>query len=208
MEEGSDIDKTVFEGAGFLFTHKDDVVVVTRINPDPDAVLEFEYVGGKVEGDETPDQTAFAEHVEELGMNVIDKDWIARAEPLHTFQPFSKKWIWCYRLELNHDEFERLCQADQKLASWPSDEKRCFGHLTGRSELARKAVGGVCVVKWKDLDVYVRTFAQIPADKNRMKQAKQYAKDNKLVGHSIMQDKSYIRGMRGFNLVVMEKHFK
>ncbi len=60
------------EGAGFLWTHKGRVILGERIKKPKDLAkdptLEVEYMGGKVEGNETPAQTAEPEGDEELGL--------------------------------------------------------------------------------------------------------------------------------------------
>lgn len=64
-------------------------------------------MGGKIEPEadqNKPANTARAELIEELGADILDDSWQDRAHVIHVFQPFSQKWIWCFRLELNKTE--------------------------------------------------------------------------------------------------------
>ena len=204
-----------FEGAGFTFIYKDSVILVTRLKKqkdlEKDSTKEVEYVGGKVEADEEPYDTAFAELVEELGGNPLEDDWPERAIPISTWQPFSKKWIWNYVLILNDAEFENLKNLDIALDHWGADEMKDFREITDRTETSRKAVEAVCAVNKYDFLDYVAHFSVYGDRKNRMKDAKAYGNDENTKLFTVTRisnaDETHSRRLRGFNLVIIEQHF-
>lgn len=95
-----------YEGAGFLLSFNDFVILGQRIKKAEDLakdpVTELEYMGGKIDPQDgnDPYKTASAELAEELGADILEKDWATskRLNIVHMFQPFSKKWIWCFVL--------------------------------------------------------------------------------------------------------------
>jgi 8-oxo-dGTP pyrophosphatase MutT (NUDIX family) len=205
-----------FEGAGFSLFHKNSVILCDRIKKKKDALIdstpELEYVGGKVEADETPIETAYAELVEELGGDPLQSDWRERAKRTTTFQPFSKKWIWNYFLELTDAEYDMLCALAVNLDGWASDTKRSFETLTGRPELARKAVSAIRVVPLDNFIAHIESFAGYgnSDNANRMKDAKAYGRDASVpkLSATLVQDASgtVAHCLRAFNLVLMEQH--
>ena len=146
IEQG--VDKSVFEGAGFLLFRKStqsdghvtvDFILGERQKKPEDELKEpneeLEYQGGKPEGKENPQQTAENELNEEVGcsrdaggnlISVLDKDWHSRAQTLWTFQPITKKWICCFLLQVNDAEYLRLVEQDFALSYWAKNEKRDF----------------------------------------------------------------------------------
>lgn len=203
-----------FEGAGFTFIYKDNVILVTRLKKEKDLAKdptkEVEYIGGKVEEDETPIDTAFAELVEELGGNPLEDDWSERAVPITTWQPFSQKWIWNYLLILTDTEYEKLQTLDVALDNWDSEELKDFRTITGRSEASRKAVEAICVVDKNEFLEYVRNFENYGSKENRMKDAKAYGNDENtrlFTVHRVSDStQTFTRRLRGFNLVIIEQH--
>ncbi len=210
-------EKNIFEGAGFLLSYKSNFVLAARIKKqgDVDPIEEVEYMGGKPEGAETPHETAYNELVEECGGEFLDADWPTRCTELHTFQPFSKKWIWCFQLELTDAEFERLIDLDAKLDSWSVDKTCDFSAITKRAPAegeeagTRKAVQGLLVASKRDVVKYLLDFCNIPASANRMKDAKAYGTREDILftcSRIIRSDVHYRRRLRGFNLVMFETH--
>lgn len=199
-------EKLDFEGAGFTLTYKDSVIFVTRNNPKAGAQPVLESVGGKVEGNETPAQTAFAELVEEIGADILDSDWEIRANTSTTLQPFSKKWIWDFVLELTDIEYGKLVAADKALDDWAIEDKKSFKHITGREEEARKAIGEICAVDKKDLIALVTKFSKIEPSTNRMKDAQAFGIEHQLTVRRLTTGKEYTRALRGVKLVILEQH--
>jgi 8-oxo-dGTP pyrophosphatase MutT (NUDIX family) len=203
-----EVDKNIFEGAGFLLSYKSNVILGARIKKqgDIDPIEEVEYMGGKPEGQETPYQTAHNELIEECGGDPLDKDWENRCKVLHTFQPFSKKWIWCICLDLNDEEFKRITILDKNLDSWPIDELRMFPN---RSEPVRKALQALIMASKDDVIRYLSGFFEFPASQNRMKDAKSYGTREDILFTCYRlndNDVTYRRRLRGFNLVIFENH--
>lgn len=133
-----------YEGAGFLLSFNDFVILGQRIKKAEDLakdpVTELEYMGGKIDPQDgnDPYKTASAELAEELGADILEKDWATskRLNIVHMFQPFSKKWIWCFCLDLTPEEFARLREACRQLDDWPRDKLVSFENITGRTTLA------------------------------------------------------------------------
>lgn len=198
-----------YEGAGFLLRTEEHYILGIRLNEDGVRTGEIEYPGGKVEKGEHPYLTAHNELMEELGgMDVLDPGWQSRVKPLWVFQPFSKKWIWPLLLDLSKQEYARLQDAHARLMEWPVTEKKDLSNLTGRKEPVRKALDGLVQVPRTVFADYVQTFSQIPATKNRMKDAKAFAADTKLTDPCTITgtplDGSF--AVRAFNLVIFETH--
>ena len=198
-----------------MLTYKGNFVLAARIKKEKDRksdpVEEVEYMGGKPEGDETPYTTAYNELIEESGGSFLDTDWKLRATELHTFQPFSKKWIWCFLLELSDQEYSRLTKLDTELDSWDFDNPRDFYKLTGRKEPAVKGISGILQTKHENVLKYLLEFTKFPKTKNRMKDAKSYGTDptTKLFECSrLFSSDKVIRRVRGFNLVILEQHME
>ena len=182
-----------FEGAGFLLSFEGAYVFGKRLGSDQKETGELEYMGGKVEEGETPSQTAERELCEELGgASILDSNWQDRANIFHTFQPFSKKWIWIFRLELTECEKLRLDKAEQILEKWDATEKKFFN-----GQLCRKAISSIIYVAQKTFREYSDKFSTTHVSKNRMKDAKNFGKENKIYDEY---------SIRGFNLVIFEEH--
>lgn len=204
-----------YEGGGFLLHHKRNILLGKRVKSDADktkdATEEVEYMGGKPEASDKNDplQTAFAELVEELGQNILDADWRNRVVPIHIYQPFSKKWIWCNLFELNDVEYQRLCGAALELQHWPIDEKRSLESITGRPAPARKALSSVVAVSSGEFARYMEAFTcyETKTD-NRMNDAKKFRMHNTLECHSILDNSVVKHPLRGFNTVIFEEHAK
>ena len=194
-----------FEGAGFLLFHKHRVILgITEKH--------VEYIGGKVETydgiQETPYQTAYAELIEEVGGEVLDDGWRDRATPLHLLQPVIQKWIWCFQLELNDQEFQRLVRLDQELDNWSLTEERNFSTLTGRKPSVKKSLQGLVEASKEDLLDYITRFqcAQL-AHENRMLDAKLFGQVTALFKtRRLSQNQFYEKPLRGFNLVLLEQN--
>ncbi len=199
-----------YEGAGFLLSYKDTVLLGIRRKKAADAAkdptVELEYMGGKVDAQDNndPAHTAFSELVEEVGKNVLDSNWRTRALPTHVYQPFSKKWIWCFRLELNDAEFTRLVEASRALASWPNDETRIFADVTRRTTPCTKALETIVAVPRSDFVRYLDTFRAVPASANRLNDAKAFRVGNHLTGHCIDNGLVVQHPLRAFNAIVFE----
>src|SRR5271163_349108 len=103
-----------YEGAGFLMYYEDNFVLGTRIKKPEDLVkdpiLEIEYMRGKIDPEDNNDplKTAYNELVEEIGVDILEKDWNTRITPIQTFQSISKKYIWCCLLKLSKKEYSNL----------------------------------------------------------------------------------------------------
>jgi hypothetical protein len=198
-----------YEGAGFLLRYADRFILGIRIKKadDKDQTPEVEYAGGKNElaDKNIPSRTAHSELIEELGMDVLDPDWQERAVILHTFQPFSKKWIWCFDLALNPNEYARVLAADAALKNWDPTQTRDFSALTGRSQPARKALAEIVSVSVADFTNHVQKFSLVPKSDNRMSDAKKFDQKLKVVALDGSSERDF--RVRGFNLVIFEEHF-
>lgn len=226
--QDKEVSKDIYEGAGVLLYYVDKknrrcnlILGERQKKPEDvakDPTKELEYFGGKPEKGETPAQTAFNELIEEVGANVLDVSWESRAKVLHTFQPISKKWIWCYLLQVNDAEMACLKIQDVALTEWGEKEKRDFSALTNRAELARKALKGLYLASYESVLEYLSGFSKIIATGNRMKDAKEYGKTAiKFVAHRLNIPEDSTEGstevqttleypLRGFNLVIFEQH--
>ena len=203
-----------YEGAGFLLTRDGNVILGERIKKEKDLkkdpTPELEYMGGKVEPtDIDPCDTARCELIEELGQDILSADWVGRAQVIHIFQPFSKKWIWCFRLELNDNEYDRLVSAAHALKAWPDAEMRDFSTLTGRAEPARKALRRLVTVAKFELVDYCTSFNLIETknDGNRMKDAKDFRATDQLSGVDLIDTQTNVKmPLRAFNTVMFAQH--
>lgn len=203
-----------YEGAGFLLSFMDMAILGERVKkPDDlakDPTLEFEYMGGKRDKDDHDDPftTALSELIEELGGLLIDtSDWEERASIVHIFQPFTKKWIWCFRLKLNQSEFNAITSASAALQSWDLTELRNMSHLTGRSTPVRKGLSRLVAVSLDELSQYVNDFNRFPTrnEGNRMKDAKEYRSTrSKLSGYDLnaISGAPTLNPLRAFNTVI------
>lgn len=201
-----------YEGAGFLLSFRGAVILGERIKKEKDfakdPTIELEYIGGKIEENadkNDPLNTAYAELVEELGADILDYDWPTRAQIVHIFQLFSKKWIWCFRLELTADEYMRLFISAKELAEWPVHETRDFSKLTGRDTPARKALSRLVLVSMIDLSA----FNEFPTQNegNRMKDAKDFRKNYVLCGRDILdRNVKVLLPLRAFNTVMFSEN--
>lgn len=213
MTDKNEVTHLPYEGAGCLLVYNDRIVVGKRIKTTEalvkDPTEEVEYMGGKVEGDETPQQTAYNELVEELGVVVLKQDWLERATVKHIWQPFSKKWIWCFVVKLVNEEFAQLCKAASELSAWPADEKRNFEKFAGRKEEVRKAIDSLWTVGLDDFRAYLNGFTKNqPATDNRMKDAKKYRDTAALPCTALVDgltEKAF--PLRAFNTVLFENQF-
>lgn len=202
-----------YEGAGFLLHYNENFVMGVRIKKAGDLVkdpiTEVEYMGGKPEPTDNNDplQTAYNELVEEVGTVILEADWKSRITPLHTFQPFSKKWIWCILLKLTKAEYANLMITDMSTDSWPISETRDFSALTGRPEYVRKAISAFVQVSSVRMLSYVSQFRDLPGTDNRMKDAKLFQTSrDPLHLTRLSTGQVYELPLRAFNLVIMEKH--
>jgi len=201
-----------YEGGGFLLTYKGNVILGNRIKKPEDLakdpILEVEYFGGKPEPEDENDplRTAYNELVEEVGQNILNTTWRNHIVPIHIFQPFSKKWIWCSMLEVTDDEYQRLIEADRALDSWNVDEKRDFSKLTGRKTLVRKAIAKLVSAPTSELCEYITQFSTVPKSKNRLADAKAY-RDKTFKVSRISDTKDTMQfPLRAFNTVIFEDH--
>lgn len=202
-----------YEGAGFLLTRVGHVVLGKRIKKESDllkdSTIEVEYMGGKAEPEydqNDPHRTARAELAEELGGDILQSDWKERAKVEHIFQPFSKKWIWCFRLELTLKEYHALLKQNTILRDWPQDEERNFKALTGRDSSCRKALDGIYFCSVHIFHWYLKTFHQTPTTNsgNRMKDAKEFGKTHSLAVWNPAEERMETYPLRGFNTVMFE----
>lgn len=170
--------------------------------------MELEYCGGKpdLEDANDPLQTAYSEHVEEFGQDVLDADWRSRVVHIHTYQKFSKKWIWCELLMLSDNEYVRVSQADKALDSWDVNEKKDMSTITKRKTPVRKGLNSLVKVKSADLVNYLSAFASSPKTDNRMNDGKLFRVNNKLNGYRISTLEPVSYPLRGFNAVIFEEH--
>lgn len=198
-----------YEGAGFLLTYKGDVILGQRIGKETQKPTgEYEYMGGKPdpEDNNSPYLTANAELVEEVGGTFLRPGWSDRAELIHIFQPVSQKWIWCFKLELDADEFRNLRQLAIELDSWPIDETRDLSMLTCRKTPVRKALDGFCKFPMNELIENSKKFSELTyAPKETMKIAKQFSADNHLHGVDMVTDEPVSGPLRAFNYLVLAK---
>lgn len=200
-----------YEGAGFLLTYDGMVILGQRIKKEKDMLedptLEVEYMGGKVEpsDDNDPFRTAHAELVEELGRDILLPTWNDRVDIIHIFQPFSKKWIWCFKLQLKPVEYDNLLDAAAALSVWPTSEERDFFNITGRPTLARKAIAKIVTVPIPVFRAYINEFAtMVHASQNRMKDAKAWRVSMSCI--DLLGDLTSRYPLRAFNMVMFEKH--
>ena len=203
-----EVPKSEYEGAGFILYNKFTKDFVLGVSS---TTGELEYMGGKPEGNELPHQTAFNELVEELGGNPLDEDWQTRVQVLHIFQPFSKKWIWCFFLSLSSTELEKVKQLSKDLDSWPMDLEKDFSSITGRPKPARKAITSIVSIYDNDFFNYIKNFTEWPQTKNRMADAKLYGahESTKLLDGVIFHNYNVhveSKKLRGFNCVIFEQH--
>jgi 8-oxo-dGTP pyrophosphatase MutT (NUDIX family) len=202
-----------YEGAGFLLKFASQYVLGIRIRKpdDKDQTPEVEYIGGKVEAadNNNPAITARNELLEELGYDILDADWLNRVRVLRTFQPFSKKWIWCFELELSCNELFKLMRADHELryGGWDPSEECDFRPLTGRTSVSRKALAGLVVASALDFHNIIREFSTtIPNSGNRMRDAKNTKLQLYTTHFNGTHQESY--RIRAFNMVIFEEHMK
>jgi len=199
-----------YEGAGFLLKYNDRYILGVRIKKpeDKDQTPEVEYAGGKVEAADggDPSVTAHNELIEELGMDILDDNWRERARIMHTFQPFSKKWIHCFEYSLNDREYGKLLTAAINLKNWDPSEKRDFSALTGRKEPSRKALAEIVTTSVNDFQSLIRAFSAIPKSENRMGDAKKF--NGKLSVISLDGGNARDYRVRAFNMVIFEEHFQ
>jgi len=200
------VDKSVYEGAGFLLYHeqkdskgktKMHIILGERQKKPEDEAKdpssELEYMGGKPEQievngqmiPENAERTGENEVNEEVGcfcdsngalISILQSDWIFRAEKLYTFQPISQKWIVCFVLKLTDVEFERFKVQDQVVSNWPVAEKRDFSSLTGRKALCRKSLKALYSISVDEFKSKISEFSTFARTENRLKDAKQYNK--------------------------------
>jgi hypothetical protein len=204
-----------YEGAGFLMHHEGKFILGIRIKKPEDVVkdptVEVEYMGGKPEKEDTNDPltTAFNELAEEVGRNVLDADWRQRTVPIHTFQKFSKKWIWCTLLRLTRTEYNRLLVADYEHDNWNVSETRDLSSVTGRTTPARKAVSRFVELEASDLTTYIQNFSEVSASNNRMNDAKTFRNTSPpLKVTSLFSRTTSSHPLRAFNTVIFEEHVR
>jgi hypothetical protein len=205
-----------YEGAGFLLRYNGAPVLGLRRKKEADkakdATLELEYMGGKVEeaDQNDPFRTAYNELAEELGALVLDPDtWRSRAVPLHIFQPFSQKWIWCFLYDLNVEEWKRLriAAADLKGATDKWDRAEPYASWTGRAPVpVRQSLDGIYLCDPASMRAYMAGFAAMPASKNRMADAKAYRESAKLSATHLVNGTKVEIPLRAFNTVMWEAH--
>ncbi len=206
-----------YEGAGFLMVYKKSggaalfVLGIREKKPEDaakDPTVELEYAGGKPDPEDQNDplQTAYAELVEEFGQDVLDKDWRNRVVPVHTFQKFSKKWIWCSLLFLSDNEYARVCSADRALDSWDPSEKRDMCAITKRKTPVRKGLKALVAVNAGQMLDYMSKFKGMPVSDNRMNDAKQFRNTHVLNGFRLSTLAPVSHPLRGFNAVIFEEH--
>ena len=202
-----------YEGAGFLLYYQNLFVLGIRYKKEADMkkdpTPEVEYMGGKIEVEDENDplKTAFRELVEEIGQPILEDDWKSRVTPIHTYQPFSQKWIHCSLLQLNENEYNKIFEVDKVHDAWPTDETRDLSSITGRSEPVRKAISAFVTVTKDQLLEYMYGFSKTPASKNRMADAKAYRNSAKpLVVTRMSTNETFEYPLRGFNTVIFEEH--
>lgn len=206
-----------YEGAGFILFYENIVILGRRIKKEEDLkkdpTPEVEYFGGKIDKDDLNDPyaTAYNELVEEIGSPILDNNWKERTQVIHIFQPFSKKWIWCFKLRLNQTEYAKFCQANIDLQNWNINDMKDFSSFTGRKTLVRRAISSFVFVSENDFKNYISNFNKnILKSENRMNDAKNYRFSNKLKVRNIDNhniDEYDEIGLRAFNIVIFEEHF-
>lgn len=197
-----------YEGAGFLLSYKGNIILgVRQKKPEDwakDPVDEVEYMGGKPEAADNndPHLTAQNELTEEVGAPILSANWADRARIVHIFQPFSKKWIWCFRLELQDQEYQRLLEAAKELDTRTWDVS--FQGWTGRANPVRRALKTIVTTPVQSLTDYIRVFSQWPATENRMKDAKDFRAALQIQVMDTITSKPSAFPLRGFNAVLWE----
>ncbi len=202
-----------YEGAGFLMYFAGKFILGIRIKKPEDAAkdptVEVEYMGGKPEKEDQNDplKTAFNELVEEVGRDVLEDDWRQRTIPIHTFQKFSKKWIWCTLLKLTQVEYDRLKGADSDHDNWDVSETLDLSSITRRTAPTRKAISRFVEVEASELINYIKNFSIVDTSNNRMNDAKGYRNTfPHLTVTSLFSRAQSSHPLRAFNTVIFEEH--
>ena len=202
------IPKNLYEGAGFILFDPFEHNFILGVSSNTG---DLEYIGGKPESNETPQQTAFNELVEEIGGNPLDIDWETRVQVLYFFN-YSQKWIWCFFISLSFNEIQKLHQLAKQLNSWPVELEKDFSSITGRTELAKKEITSIVSVNIHDFFNYIEIFTKWPRTRNRRLDAVRYGTHNstKLIVGKNLCDNNYIepKKIREFNCVIFEQHLE
>lgn len=183
----------------------------TRVIPEDekkDPVPEVEFMAGvpNEEDKNDPFQTGFAKFTEELGGPVLDADWRSRVTPIHTFQPFHKKWIWCLLVRLTKAEYEKIVEIDKSHDTWSADVTRDLSSITGRSTPVKKVMSGFVEVPKEELVKYITGFTKVPKSENRMSDAKAYRTTETMSFTRLSTGEEGQRSLRSYNAVVIEDH--
>jgi len=200
-----------YEGAGFILQYQKNIILGLRCKKPADfakdPTQELEYMGGKPEKEDgnNPLKTAHNELMEEIGWNILDSDWHTRVRPIHIFQPFSKKWIWCCLLTINDNEFANLKRAAAGLDDtliWGNS----FQRWTGRPGKVERAIESIYQCPVSEVTRYMNGFKQVPNSGNRMTDAKKYREADKLKVTHLLSGEEHAFPLRAFNTVMWEEH--
>lgn len=200
-----------YEGAGFILKYKDNIVLGLRIKKPADfakdPTQEVEYMGGKPDKEDGDDplQTAYAELVEELGGTILDSNWRQHVNPIHIFQPFSKKWIWCLLYQLNDAEFVALKQVAAQLND-TNKWGKSFSHWTGRATPVSRAIESIYLCPLSEVSRYMSGFKKVLSSDNRLNDAKKYREQDKLAATHLLTGENASFPLRAFNAVMWEQH--
>lgn len=211
----NNIDKSEYEGAGFLLIHKQEYIMGIRIKKledvAKDPTVEVEYIGGKREKEDNNDPlvTAINELFEELGTPLVwDQPIKDRVEQVSVFQPISKKWIHCYNIELTDNEYEQIVEIDKLHDSWDPAICRDLSDITKRPGTIRKAIRAFVSLPMQDLYDYVQGMPPRD-DRNRMTVAKEYrftAPPLKVT--RLSTGELFSHPLRAFNTVLFEEQIR
>lgn len=199
------VPKSDYEGAGFLMKYNGNYIFGKGIERE-----DFDIFGGKRDyaADTDAYATAVAELFEELGGPQFDTlTWRDRCKVIEEFQPYTKKWIINYVLELNAAEYEIVKDANVRLQSWPDDEVRDYSQTTKRLTPVRKTFRALYLVPENKFNTYIWMFNKHNRSENRMGDAKEFGMIHKLDGYCMITGEIKTLPLRAYNIVIFENTF-
>lgn len=209
----TDVPLSVYEGAGFILTHRENIVFGLRIKKPEDIakdpVIELEYMGGKPDKEDNNDpvKTAVNELTEEAGGKFLDDNFADRLSSVPIFQPFSKKWIRCFTLEINDNEYNKLRGLLINLRSWDEKTTKDMKDLTGRSTPVRKGIADFYIVKKQEFVECVKEFKRLYPNAG-LKEAKEFRFQKQVPAVSLTTAEMRFLAIRAFNMIIFAQHME